>query len=65
MMKVKYRTLTYGTVKDGEMRLMLEVSKKKFRKDTVEVEAVVDLETGEVKFQLAENNLEKLKKCTE
>lgn len=52
------RTLTYATNKDGAMRLMLKnydnLSKK------VEVQAQVDIESGEVKFFLDKNDLKKL-----
>lgn len=52
------RTLTYATNKDGAMRLMLKNYNNLSKK--VEVQAQVDIESGEVKFFIDKNDLKKL-----
>ena len=57
---INARTLTYGTAKDGAMRLMIEGENRSFLSKRVELNVQVNKDSGEVKFFISKDDLSKL-----
>lgn len=58
---INARTLTYGTAKDGAMRLMIEGENRSFLSKRVELNVQVNKDSGEVKFFISKDDLSKLR----
>lgn len=61
-MEKEFRTVTYGAkFGDGAMRLKLESDRSLLAQKNIEVKAKVNLENGEVRFFIEEEDLVKIR----